>query len=184
MIELLDFAKFFIKDVLHDRAVLCDFTMGNGHDTEFLCKSAPNGRVYAFDIQAGAVENTRKRLAEAGLTNATLIHASHAECESYVKEEIDGGMFNLGYLPGSGNKSLHTMRESTLPAVRGAINLLKKGGILVISVYPGHEEGRLEGEMLTEELANLDKKLFCVTKLRLINSPEAPFIISVEKYNK
>lgn len=184
MIELLDFAKFFIKDALHEEAVVCDFTMGNGHDTEYLCRAVPRGRVYAFDIQESAVANTRERLRQAGLTNATLIHASHAECEEYVKEEIDAGMFNLGYLPGSGNKSLHTMRESTLVAVKSAIKLLKKGGILVISVYPGHEEGRLEGEMLTEELSSLDKKLFCVTKLRLINSPEAPFIISVEKYNK
>lgn len=76
------------------------------------------------------------------------------------------------------------MRESTLPAVTGAIELLKKGGVLVISVYPGHEEGRLEGEMLTSELSKLDKKYYCVTQFRLINSPDAPFIIAVEKYNK
>ncbi len=184
MFELLDFAKFFIKDVIKEDSVLCDFTMGNGHDTEYLCKAAPKGKVYAFDIQKSAVENTEARLNAAGLTNAVLIHDSHAECEKYIKEPIDAGMFNLGYLPGSGNKNLHTMRQSTLPAVQGAINLLKKGGVLVISVYPGHEEGRLEGEMLCQELSKLDKKLYCVTNLRLINSPDAPFILAIEKYNK
>lgn len=184
MFELLDMAKFFLKDALRPDAVLCDFTMGNGHDTEFLCKSAPNGKVYAFDIQENAVKNTRERLAAAGLDNAVLILDSHAECEKYINEPIDGGMFNLGYLPGNGNKTVHTMRESTLPAVQAAIRLLKKGGILVISVYPGHEEGRLEGEMLREHLATYDKKHFCVTCLRLINSPDAPFIFAVEKYNK
>ncbi len=184
MFELLDIAKFFIKDSLKKDSVLCDFTMGNGHDTEYLCRMAPEGKVYAFDIQEQAVENTRKRLEEAGITNAVLIHDSHAECEKYITEELSAGMFNLGYLPGSGKKHIHTMRESTLPAVNGAIRLLKKGGVLVISVYPGHEEGRLEGEMLTEELSKLDKKYYCVTNLRLINSPDAPFIISVEKYDK
>ena len=93
-------------------------------------------------------------------------------------------MFNLGYLPGSGDKSVHTLRTSTLPAVEAAIRLLKKGGILVISVYPGHEEGRMEGEMLSDYLSRYDKKYYCVTKLRLINSPDAPFILAVEKYDK
>lgn len=184
MFELLDAAKAFIEGAIKPDSVLCDFTMGNGHDTEYLCKKVPCGKVYAFDIQESAVKNTAKRLEDAGLSNAVLIHDSHAECKKYITEELSAGMFNLGYLPGSGNKALHTMRESTLPAVLGAIELLKRGGVLVISVYPGHEEGRLEGEMLTEHLSRLDKKYYCVTNLRLINSPDAPFIIAVEKYDK
>lgn len=184
MFELLDAAKAFIEPVIKPNSVLCDFTMGNGHDTEYLCRKVPEGKVYAFDIQKSAVENTAARLSSAGLCNAVLIHSSHEHCEEYIKEPLDAGMFNLGYLPGSGNKALHTMRESTLPAVLSAIKLLKKGGVIVISVYPGHEEGRLEGEMLIENLSTLDKKYYCVTNLRLINSPDAPFIIAVEKYDK
>ncbi|MBR5527883.1 MAG: class I SAM-dependent methyltransferase [Clostridia bacterium] len=184
MFELLDAAKAFIEGSIKPDSVLCDFTMGNGHDTEYLCRKVPQGKVYAFDIQAGAVENTRARLEAAGITNAVLIHDSHSECEKYVAEEISAGMFNLGYLPGSGNKNIHTMRESTMPAVNSAIKLLKKGGVLVISVYPGHAEGKLEGEMLCEALSKLDKKYYCVTNLRLINSPDSPFIIAVEKYDK
>ena len=184
MIRLLDLQKQFILAHLKEGDIAVDFTMGNGHDTEYLCKKVPGGKVYAFDIQESALVNTRKRLDDAGLSNAVLIHSSHAHCKEYIKEPIDGGMFNLGYLPGSGNKALHTMRESTLPAVTGAIELLKKGGVLVISIYPGHEEGRLEGEMLTSELSKLDKKYYCVTQFRLINSPDAPFIIAVEKYDK
>ncbi len=184
MFELLDAAKAFIEVAIKPNSVLCDFTMGNGHDTEYLCRKVPQGKVYAFDIQKSAVENTAARLEAAGITNATLIHDSHAECEKYITEEISAGMFNLGYLPGSGNKNIHTMRESTMPAVNSAIKLLKKGGVLVISVYPGHAEGKLEGEMLCEALSQLDKKYYCVTNLRLINSPDAPFIIAVEKYDK
>lgn len=185
MFELLDISKKFLESLdLCEKATLCDFTMGNGHDTEYLCRLSRGGKVYAFDVQKQAVENTRKRLEEAGLLdNAVLIHDSHANAEQYIKEEIDAGMFNLGYLPG-GDKTIHTMRESTLPAIQSAIKLLKPGGIVTINVYPGHEEGNLEGQMLLEELSKYDKKYFCMTLIKLINSPDAPFIIVCEKYNK
>ena len=185
MYELLNVAKKFLEGGnIPEKATLVDFTMGNGHDTEYLCRLSRGGKVYAFDIQQTAVDNTRERIKNAGFEKlATLIHDSHANAGNYIKEQIDGGMFNLGYLPG-GDKSIHTMRESTLPAINCAIDLLKKGCVLVISIYPGHEEGSLEGKMVSEELAKLDKKLFCVTYFRIINSPDAPFVIAVEKYNK
>lgn len=184
MYQLLDVAKGFLESMdIKDDYTLCDFTMGNGHDTEYLCSKVPHGKVYAFDIQEQAVNNTRERLEKSGYKNVTLICDSHAKVLEYVKEPIDGGLFNLGYLPG-GDKSIHTMRESTLPAIEGAISLLKKGGVLVISVYPGHEEGTLEGNMLLERLSLLSRFEFCVTNFRIINSPDAPFIIAVEKYNK
>lgn len=183
MFSLLDVAKSFIDKAIKPDSVVADFTMGNGHDTEYLCSLVPDGKVYAFDIQADAVANTRARLEKGGYNNATLIHDSHANCRKYINEQIDAGMFNLGWLPG-GDKSIHTLRESTLPAVTGAIELLKPGGTVVISVYPGHSEGRLEGEMLLSHLESLDKKLFCVAHFHIVNSPDAPFIIAVEKYDK
>lgn len=76
------------------------------------------------------------------------------------------------------------MHESTVKAVKEAINMLKKGGYLVICVYPGHDEGRLEGKLLLEMLSQYDKKDFCITHFHIINSPDASFIITIEKYNK
>ena len=184
MYQLLDVAKGFLEGAgIKENSVLCDFTMGNGYDTEYLCSKVPCGKVYAFDIQDKAVQNTKARLEKAGFTNAVLIHDSHAKVLEYIKEEIDGGLFNLGYLPG-GDKSIHTMRHSTLPAINGAISLLKKGGVIVINVYPGHEEGNLEGQMVLEELSKLSRFEYCVTNFRIINSPASPFIVAVEKYNK
>lgn len=185
MFQLLDIAKQFLNQAnIPEDGVLGDFTMGNGHDTLYLCSLVPHGKVYAFDVQPEAIENTRHRLAEAGVTTqAELILDSHANAVNYITEQIDAGMFNLGYRPG-GDKSRHTMRESTIPAVKNAIEMLKKGGILVISVYPGHEEGRLEGEMLLDMLAEYDKKFYCVSHFHLVNSPDASFVIAVEKYDK
>lgn len=93
---LLDLAKSFLANVPPDAAV-ADFTMGNGHDTAFLCGLVPQGRVYAFDIQPQALENTRLLLAEKGYANATLILDGHEHAKQYIHEPIAAGMFNLGY---------------------------------------------------------------------------------------
>ncbi len=185
MFQLLDIAKFFLNQAkINPDGVLADFTMGNGHDTLYLCSLVPNGIVYAFDIQEQALINTKARLDEAKVTaNALLVCDSHSNAKNYIDGEIDAGMFNLGYRPG-GDKSIHTMHESTLIAVKDAVNMLKKGGILVISVYPGHKEGKTEGDMLLEMLSEYDKKLYSVACFHLVNSPDAPFVIAIEKYDK
>ena len=151
MLDLLSLQKQFILTHLKEGDTAVDFTMGNGHDTEFLSKTVgESGHVYAFDIQAQAVESTARNLAAAGCPeNYTLIHDSHHRVAEYVKTPIKAGMFNLGYLPG-GDKSITTMRETTLPAIRAAIELLDMDGILLIAVYPGHAEGEEEGKMITE----------------------------------
>ena len=119
MIDLLDLHKQFILTHLKEGDVAVDYTMGNGHDTEFLCRTVgESGCVYAFDIQPAALESSKKLLSESGCPkNYTLILDSHANVEQYVKEPICAGMFNLGYLPGS-DKSVTTLRASTLAAVR------------------------------------------------------------------
>ena len=183
MFELLNFSKTFISEHINENSVVADFTMGNGHDTQWLCSIVKNGFVYAFDVQEQALRNTDERLKKEGYSNYKLILDSHASCEKYINEEIDAGMFNLGWLPG-GDKRIHTLRESTLPAVMSAIKLLKKGGLITINVYPGHEEGKCEGELLDEELSKLSRFEYCVFRFRLLNAPDAPYIIGIEKYNK
>ena len=56
-------AAEIIGPALYDGARAIDATMGNGHDTQWLCECVgENGRVYAFDVQREAVERTRERL--------------------------------------------------------------------------------------------------------------------------
>ena len=75
-------------------------------------------------------------------------------------------MFNLGYLPWA-DKTVTTRRETTLEAVDKALALLRVGGVLVVVVYPGHQEGRLEGEALQKKLSALDSKRYDVLLHRL-----------------
>ena len=181
MIDLLQLHKYFILNHLKEGDVAVDFTMGNGYDTEFLSKTVgPNGRVYAFDIQKQAVESTAKRLKEVGCPdNYTLIHDSHQFVKNYVKEPFKAGMFHLGWLPG-GDKSITTLRESTLPAIEAAIDLMDKDAILNVAVYPGHAEGEAEGEMICEYLAGISRHKVCATKVKILNSPTSPYFIVIE----
>ena len=54
-----------IKSQIPEGGVYVDATMGNGHDTLFLCEMAgENGSVWAFDIQNQALESTRTLLSQ------------------------------------------------------------------------------------------------------------------------
>ena len=105
-----------------------DATMGNGHDTLFLCRLAgKEGQVLAFDIQKQALESTRALLKSEGMEQkARLILDSHENMAEYADEaSVDGICFNFGYLPGS-DHSLATKPESSRGwnCIHGTDNML------------------------------------------------------------
>lgn len=182
MINLLDVEKGFLLPHVKKGGIAVDFTMGNGHDTLWLSQMlGETGKVFAFDIQEKALQNTRLLLqAEKAGQNCTLILDSHHKVKDYVKEKICVGIFNLGFLPGA-DKSITTKRETTLAAVRAGIELLSEDGALLIAVYPGHEEGYLEGNLIEKELAAYNRREFCASKFQIINSPTSPYFFLVER---
>ena len=182
MINLLEIEKNFLIPHIKKGGVAVDFTMGNGHDTLWLSEAmGENGKVYAFDIQPQALESSRRLLeTENAPQNYTLILDSHSNVLDYVSEKICIGMFNLGFLPG-GDKSITTKRETTMVAIRAAIDLLDDDGALLIAVYPGHAEGTIEGELIEEELSKLNRKELCASKFKIVNSPTSPFFFVVER---
>ncbi len=186
MVDLKELHKHFILQHLSAGDTAVDFTMGNGNDTLFLSRAVgEEGRVYAFDIQPLALECTERLLkSESAPENYTLICASHDRVKEFVKEPIKAGMFNLGYLPGSGKKAVTTMRVTTMPAVEAAIDLLAPDGVLIVAIYPGHEEGALEGEMLREYFSTLSKYRICPSEFRILNSPTSPYFFLIEKSAK
>jgi hypothetical protein len=123
-----------------------DATAGNGHDTLFLAGLVgPKGRVFAFDVQAAAIESTRARLETAGvLERCELHHQGHERLAATLPSETEGKlaavMFNLGWLPGH-DKQCITATETTLAAVRQALTWIREGGLLTVVVYPGHPGG-------------------------------------------
>ena len=186
MVDLKELHKHFILQHLSEGEVAVDFTMGNGNDTLFLSKVVgESGRVYAFDIQEAALDSTQRLLESEGApNNYKLICASHGRVREFVSEPIKAGMFNLGYLPGSGKKAVTTMRKTTLPAVEAAIDLLMPDGVLIVAIYPGHEEGALEGEALREYFKTLSRFKICPSEFRILNSPTSPNFFLIEKSAK
>ena len=182
MLNLRETEKKFLEPHLFEGCVAVDFTMGNGNDTLWLSQGAgQTGTVYAFHIHPEAVSRTAQRMqAEAQFENYRLICASHHTASDYISSPIHVGIFNLGFLPGA-DKAVTTLRETTLPAVRWAISALAPKGALLVAVYPGHEEGRLEGELLQEEFSTLPPKKYSVACLRLVNAPDCPFFYLIEK---
>ncbi len=180
-VDLLDMHKYFIERHLKEGDVAVDYTMGNGHDTEFLSKTVgESGKVYAFDIQLAALNSTAANLEKAGCPdNYTLFCASHHRVKEFVHEKVKAGMFNLGYLPGS-DKKITTLRHTTLAAIDAAIELMDKDAIILIAVYPGHAEGDIEGQLVNERLAKLDRKLYTVACFKMVNSPTSPFFYIIE----
>ncbi len=180
-------ARYLARDVLSralqegDRAV--DATMGNGHDTLFLCeKVGPSGRVYAFDVQEAAVSTTGERLRENGMEDrARLFLSGHETIADHVKERVQAVVFNLGWLPG-GDHGITTRWETTRQAISEALELLEHGGVLVICAYPGHPEGSREREELVRFLSGLDNRVYNVLRQLFLNAgPGAPECFVIQK---
>lgn len=82
-------------------------------------------------------------------------------------------VFNLGYLPG-GDKGRTTQADTTLEAVRASLCLLKKDGLLCITMYSGHPEGAEEKRALLAFAEGLDPKLWHVCYLSMPNQKNHP----------
>ena len=182
-------ARYLAREVIlrtvdpGDTAV--DATMGNGHDTLMLCEAVgPEGRVYAFDVQAPAVEETKKRLREQGVDGrAELIRAGHEHMAEYVQGPAKAVMFNLGWLPG-GDHGVTTRWETTRRAVESALDLLAPMGVLVICAYPGHAEGERERQELAAFLSGLPNRRYNVLRQRFLNAGAgAPECFVIQKQN-
>lgn len=152
-----------------------DATLGKGNDTLTLARLVgEEGKVYGFDIQDLALEKTEKKLREANLhPRVKLIKDGHENIDSYVNEEIDFIIYNLGYLPG-GDKELITREDTTVISIKKALKLLKPNGLLVIAAYIGHRGGLEENQAVFTLLKNLDQKQYNVLKYEFINQINNP----------
>lgn len=182
--RVIPFAHELIQDVVNPGDAVIDATCGNGHDTVMLSQATGrSGHVYAFDVQIQAIEETRRKLAAAALTNVQLIHDGHERVTQYLNqdEEIAAAIFNLGYLPGS-DKTVITKPTKTIEAIDHMALRLKPGGRIVCVVYYGHPGGDIEKDALLDHLTQLDQKKFDVLQYGFVNQKnKPPFILAIEK---
>lgn len=167
-------ALLFISQYLQKGDTAVDATCGNGHDTLALAKMGA-GKIYAFDVQETALKNTERLLTEENisLNNIHLILDSHANMCNYIKEKVQVIVFNLGYLP-SADKSITTSAASTITAIQESMKLLKKDGLICISMYSGHPGGQEEKDAVLEFAATLDERTWHVAYINMRNQRNNP----------
>jgi 16S rRNA C1402 N4-methylase RsmH len=185
--RIIPFSKKILQTIVAEGDIVVDATMGNGYDTVFLANLVgKTGHVFAFDIQQQALKNTKQRLENEQLTSqVTLLQSSHANIFEHIPKayhgKIAGAIFNLGYLPG-GDKSIVTTPDSTITAIKNLLQMLKSEGIIVLVIYHGHEEGKIERDKLLDYVQNLKQEQAHVLQYGFVNQKnDPPFIIAIEK---
>jgi predicted methyltransferase len=165
--------------------VVIDATAGNGNDTAFLAGLVgSSGKVYSFDIQETALNNTGIRLAEQGLeSRVELINSGHEHIAKYVNTPVKAAMFNLGYLPG-GNHNIGTRGSTTIEAIKAIMELLVVHGVISIVVYYGGDSGFDEKNDVINYIQTIDCKKYTVMKTEFVNQINCPpILICIEKNN-
>ncbi len=168
-------AKTVWKEHLDETSVVVDATLGNGQDTLFLASLVPRGHVYAYEIQAHALEAMKEKIKGFPIT---LIHKSHSDlCD--LPSGIDLFVYNFGYLPG-GDKTITTKTDSSLESVQKALSLLSAKGLICLTCYPGHVEGKKEAEALLQFAKSLSKKNYLVELREWVNRLNSPFLLLIK----
>ena len=179
-----ELAMHIVRAYVNPGDTVIDATCGNGHDTLALAKMEPL-RLYAFDVQETAVRATAQLLEDSGYSSAlaegrfviTLLDHKNLKgfCKEHGREEnsVKVVVFNLGYLPG-GDKEITTETPATLAAVQNAMELLAPNGLVCITMYSGHPEGKCEKDALLTFAENLDAGKWHTAYISMPNQKHDP----------
>lgn len=179
------FSHKIIKEYVKDGDFVIDATCGNGNDTLFLSGLVgETGKVFSFDIQEIAILNTKEKLKLSNFQdNTCIILDSHENMDKYVDSNIKAVMFNLGYMPG-GDHKVSTTYEKSILAIKKALSLLCKNGIITIVIYSGGHTGFDEKNKVLDFLEKIDYTKYNTTLHSYINRPNNPPTVAViEKIN-
>ena len=181
-------AHKFWQEILTTGDKVLDATCGNGLDTLKLAQlvlKEMSGKIWAIDIQPKAITKTKellsKNLSVDQLQNVYFQTGCHSSFPSEIRlEELKLVVYNLGYLPGS-NKELTTKLNSTLQSISKALDLIKPGGAISITCYPGHGEGEKELTAILDFTAQLSQKQWYASHHLSLNRKKAPSIVLIQK---
>lgn len=187
----IDLAHKHWKSLVKPGDLVIDATCGNGHDTLVLAQLAltsDSGKLYACDVQKEAIVSSEQmllgKLGRVIMDKVQFIHG----CHSCFPEEIKPNSvkliaYNLGYLPG-GDKTKTTQTETTLQSIKKAQEVIQDGGVISITCYPGHPEGKREEEHILQFSSALDPKQWSCCSHRWSNRSNAPSLLLIQKRMK
>jgi SAM-dependent methyltransferase len=181
----LDFAHLLWHHLLCPSDWAIDATCGNGRDTlKLAALVGETGGVISIDIQEVAIHKTKELLQEKSPHKPPQIHffcQSHASFPPLCYEKkIRLIVYNLGYLPG-GDKSLTTMRTTTLASLEAAMALVAPGGVISVMCYPGHLEGAQEEKALLQWSGSLPREHWSCSFHSWRNRESSPSLLLFQK---
>lgn len=156
----------FMAAHIREGAFCIDATAGKGRDTLFLCRLVgESGRVLALDIQSDAVAQTTALLTGEGMAHrAQVVQDCHSRLGDYAAPcSADGIMFNFGWLPG-GDHNTFSHADTSVAAVRAALDILKVGGVMTLCLYYGRQNGTAERDAILDFLPTIDNRRFTVIR--------------------
>ena len=99
---------------------------------------------------------------------------SHANMGAYAQENsVDCIVFNLGWLPG-GDHTVFTHADSTIAAIEAGLKLLRKDGVMCVSIYYGGASGYEERDALLEYVRTIDPAQYTVLVTQFANRAGDP----------
>lgn len=185
----LDLAHVHWKKLIQPGDLVIDATCGNGHDTLFLASIAidpdKEGKVVAIDKQIAAIESTQKRLShqlnQEVFKHVHFLHQCHSTFPSDIPPlSVKLIVYNLGYLPGS-DKSLTTLGETTRLSLESALGLICSGGVISVTCYPGHSEGKAEEQIVLDFAEKLPSMEWSCCYHRWYNRKDAPGLMLIQR---
>ncbi len=183
----IDVAHHYFAALLQPHDAAIDATCGNGRDTLKLAQLLGSGTLIGLDLQSVAIERTQ------GLLNANLSQEQLQRVHLYTQSHetfpliayelpIRLIVYNLGYLPNS-DKTIKTASLTTLKSLEVAMQLIAPGGVISITCYPGHLEGKEEQAALLEVVKQLSPHLWNVCHHQWIHSNTAPSLLLIQRKN-
>ncbi len=178
--SILNYVHNLIDSYIKENDIVIDAITGNGNDTLYLCDTVSMGKVFGFDIQEKAIQNTDNLLREHKKRNYELFLESNEKMDVVLKEyfgKVSLVIFNLGYLP-NGDKSITTNYKTTIKGIKASLKLIHKRGMILLVIYPGHPAGKLESLKIKEYLKkeNLNYQEYHNT-----DNVIAPYLIEIKK---
>lgn len=185
----LDLAHIYWKQLVQRGDCVIDATCGNGQDTLLLaqlCLGNDEGSVYAIDILPRAIELTQKHLCQSLDPNKVIrikfVKGCHSKFPSEIAaESVKLVVYNLGYLPGGGDKKQTTQVETTLESLRNAMELIQPGGAISLTLYPGHPEGEREEDNILLFAKELDPLKWNCCHHHWLNRRKSPSLLLLQK---
>ncbi len=89
-------------------------------------------------------------------------------------------IYNLGYLP-RGDKTITTKVDTTIASLKSALPLIKPGGAVSVTCYPGHPEGAIEEKEIRLWSKQLPPEIWNICFHRFPNRKQSPSLFLLQK---